>query len=58
MSHGNVVLPFPGDTSKYILFHQTALNLNYSELYYSIIDMTLDGGLSGVNSMRITFKCN
>jgi len=42
-SHINTILPFPGDSTKYILFHQYATVLNYS-----LIDMTLDGGLGGV----------
>jgi len=49
--NGNLILPFPGDSSKYILFHQTAnynANLRSTELYYSIIDMNLDSGLGGV----------
>jgi hypothetical protein len=47
LSNGNVVLPWPDDTTKYILFHQTGnynLNLASSELYYSIIDITGDNG--------------
>ncbi len=50
--HSNIVLPWPGDTDKYVLFHQTG---NYdvniikaSETYYSVIDMGLHGGLGGV----------
>jgi hypothetical protein len=46
-----LLLPWPADSSKYVLFHQTAnTNLNFmaSELYYSIIDMSLDSGLGGV----------
>jgi hypothetical protein len=49
LPHGNIILPYPGDSSKYILFHQTAnQNLISNELFYSIIDMNLDGGLGGV----------
>jgi hypothetical protein len=50
-AHSNILLPWPGDSSKYILFHQTGnFNLNFmsSELYYSVIDMNLDSGLGGV----------
>jgi len=55
-AHANVVLPYPGDSTKYILFHQTG---NYSvgvmatEIYQTIIDMTLDGGLGGVIQKNI-----
>ncbi|MBL0102935.1 MAG: T9SS type A sorting domain-containing protein [Bacteroidetes bacterium] len=48
----NLVIPFPDDSTKYYLFHDTSddmfgtwVTLN---LYYSVIDMTLDGGLGGV----------
>jgi hypothetical protein len=51
--HSCVLLPFPGDSSRFILFHETGnSNLNYmaSELFYSVIDMNLDSGLGGVVS--------
>jgi hypothetical protein len=55
--HSNIILPWPGDTSLYILFHQTGnYNINNSsssELYYSIIDMTLDNGMGGVIQKNI-----
>jgi hypothetical protein len=48
----NLIIPFPEDSTKYYLFHETsddALNTKSSfYLYYSIIDMTLDNGLGGV----------
>jgi hypothetical protein len=50
-AHASVFLPFPGDSSKYVLFHQTGtdnVNLKSSYLYYSVIDMNLNGGLGGV----------
>lgn len=54
-SHANLIVPFPGDSNKYVLFHQTGnynlINSVATELYYTIIDMTLDGGLGAV-----TFK--
>ena len=47
--HGNLFLPYPGDSNKYILFHQSAdINLFSKELYYTVIDMSLDSGLGGV----------
>ncbi len=51
MPNCNVFLPWPGDTTKYILFHMVAnpsISYRSSELFYSIIDMTLDNGLGGV----------
>ena len=56
----NLIIPFPGDSSKYYLFHQTIDDfLTYCSLhlYYSIVDMTLDGGLGAViqkNSVLLT----
>ncbi|TAH42884.1 MAG: T9SS type A sorting domain-containing protein [Bacteroidetes bacterium] len=48
----NLVLPMPGDNSKFYLIHSTADDMSNTYatyyLYYSIIDMTLDGGLGGV----------
>lgn len=48
----NIILPFPGDSNKYVLFHhggsQADPNSQPLISYYSVIDMTLDGGLGGV----------
>lgn len=52
MSYNNVIVPFPGDSNKYVLFHHTATFNGFyyptNELLYSTIDMTLDNGLGGV----------
>ncbi|MCX6897052.1 MAG: hypothetical protein NTZ16_16510, partial [Verrucomicrobia bacterium] len=49
---GNLVIPIPGDSTKYYLFHQTDDDYHFTNvslyLYYSIIDMSLDGGLGAV----------
>lgn len=52
LPQGNLVIPFPDDSMKYYLFHEscdvigaTFATLN---LYYSVIDMSLDGGLGAV----------
>jgi hypothetical protein len=51
LPQADLVLPYPGDAKKYYLIHQT---IDYSfltlNLYYSIIDMSLDGGLGAVIS--------
>ena len=53
LPYGNLFLPWPGDTSKFVLFHMVG-NLSLSatlaatELYYSLIDHNLAGGLGGV----------
>ncbi len=48
--HTNVVLPFPGDSSKYIMIQQLR-----NEIFYNIIDMTMDGGLGAVTQKNVTF---
>ena len=53
--NANFFLPFPSDTDKYILFHQTGdynnppLNTS-SAIYYSVIDISLSNGLGEVIS--------
>jgi hypothetical protein len=50
-SHSTIILPFPGDSLKYYLFHQTSnylINNLASELFYTVIDLSLNGGLGGV----------
>jgi len=47
--YGNVFLPYPGDSTYYVLFHQTELSNDYiMGIYSSVIDIQLDGGLGGV----------
>jgi len=50
--HTNFFLPYPDDSTQYVLFHQTGNNninnAKATEVYYSIIDMNLNGGLGGV----------
>lgn len=55
MPNANLFLPMPNDTNKYVLFHQVAnynapVGLDALEIYYSIIDKSLNGGLGGVVS--------
>jgi hypothetical protein len=57
MPYANIFLPMPGDTNKYVLFHQSAelsLNLACPVIYYSIIDISLNAGLGGVVSKNDT----
>jgi len=48
----NLVIPIPGDSMRYYLFHETVddVGVTWSSyyLFYSIIDMNLDGGLGAV----------
>ncbi len=52
ISQANLIIPFPDDTSKFYLFHETIDDYGNSNctfyLYYSIIDMTMDSGLGAV----------
>ena len=52
LAFSNLILPFPGDSLKYILFHHGFLEDGLQDPTYaimqSIIDMTLDGGLGGI----------
>ena len=45
----NIILTYPGDSNKYVLFHHTGTTIGAYppalELYYSIVDITGDGGL-------------
>jgi Secretion system C-terminal sorting domain len=53
---GNIVLPFPGDSNKYILLHHTSdVGPNYSSnsLFMTIIDMTLDNGNGAIISKNV-----
>jgi hypothetical protein len=55
---GNIFLPYPGDNSKYILFHQTELDQSstYQGIYKSVIDITLDSGFGAVTQKNDTIK--
>lgn len=46
----NVFIPYPGDTSKFVLFHMTGNwdTLPSTELYYSIVNLSLNNGLGAV----------
>lgn len=44
----DAIIPYPGDSNKYVLFHQTVIwnGVSYvgNALYYNVIDITLDSG--------------
>jgi hypothetical protein len=48
----NIMLPFPGDSSKYVLFHEMGATWlpDSMQCFYSIIDMSLNNGLGAVIS--------
>jgi hypothetical protein len=46
-----LIIPYPNDSTKYYLFHETVKNFNLgypTEINFSAIDMTLDNGLGGL----------
>ncbi|MCX6292390.1 MAG: hypothetical protein NT126_11600, partial [Bacteroidetes bacterium] len=52
LPQGNLIIPFPGDSMKYYLFHETFDDYGNTYctlyLYYSVIDMVLDSGRGAV----------
>ncbi len=54
---GNLIIPLPNDTDKYYLFHETSDDYGNTyctlNLYYSIIDMTLDNGKGAVTQKNV-----
>ena len=51
MTQGLIIVPDPGDSMKYYIFHITKPPLTIGDrLYYSIIDMSLNGGMGEVVS--------
>lgn len=47
---GALIVPYPADKNKYYIFSLTSMEQgdNYGRLYYSTVDMTLDGGLGNI----------
>ncbi|MBK6641578.1 MAG: hypothetical protein IPG39_10210 [Bacteroidetes bacterium] len=60
LPYGNIILPMPSDSTRYVLFHQTgnynSSTLASSEIFYSTIDMSLDGGLGAVTEKTILLQ--
>ena len=51
LPQANLVIPFPGDSTKYYLFHETlevTIPARTFYLYYSVIDMSLNTGLGAL----------
>jgi hypothetical protein len=54
----DIIIPFPNDSNKYYLFHQSLEYYNIyasSQIYYSVIDMTLNNGMGDVTQKNISF---
>ena len=54
-TQGLLILPFPGDSLHYYIFSKMQHNSQIN-LYYTVVDMSLDGGLGGVvqKNIRLT----
>ena len=52
IGQADIIIPFPDDSMKYYLFHETSeyagTNYQPKNLFQSIVDMSLDGGLGAV----------
>lgn len=59
LTQGNLIIPVPNDNTKYYLFHLTIDDYGITNasffLYYSIIDMSLQGGLGEVVQKECSF---
>ncbi len=57
LEYANVILPWPGDTTKYAMFHHTLFYdgqyYTVKELLMTVIDMTLDNGKGGVTTKNM-----
>mgnify|MGYP001194478195 FL=1 len=54
--YANTLIPYPADSSKYVLFHHSTEYDGFSypvySINYSVIDITKDGGLGAVDSVQ------
>jgi len=60
ISQDVVIVPIPGDPDKYYVFHNAGNEMGFTGVSYSIVDMTLNGGLGDVdvNEKNILFQGN
>lgn len=58
ISQDVVIVPIPGDPNKYYVFHNAGNEMGFTGVGYSIVDMTLNGGLGDVdvNEKNIVFQ--
>ena len=52
VSQSVVIVPKPDDAGKYYIFSNSANNLAHPGLRYSVVDMSLDGGLGAVDTVE------
>ncbi len=56
----NVFLPYPGDSTKYVLIHKTLWGILFPEmagLYRTVVDLNLNGGLGWFTNCINFKKC-
>ncbi|MCB9267427.1 MAG: PKD domain-containing protein [Lewinellaceae bacterium] len=58
LPQGGIILPWPEDSNRYVLFHQVKAygsggSLFGGDLRYTIVDKRLNGGLGGVTQKRV-----
>ena len=60
ISQDVVIVPIPGDPDKYYVFHNAGNEMGFTGVSYSIVDMTLNGGLGDVdvNEKNVLFQGN
>lgn len=60
ISQDVVIVPIPGDPDKYYVFHNAGNEMGFTGVSYSIVDMTLNGGLGDVdtNEKNILIQSN
>jgi len=56
-SQGLLILPIPNDSNRYYIFHKTQYN-SKNNLYYSIVDMSLNSGLGELVVKNIQIPCD
>lgn len=58
LPQADIIIPFPDDSNKFYLFHQSMEYLSVysaSQTYYSVIDMTKNNGMGDVTLKNISF---
>ncbi len=60
MPYANLFLPMPDDSNKYVLFHQVLdyTTANVPNIFYTTVDITLNGGLGAVISKNNIIATN
>ncbi len=57
-TQNSLIIPFPSDTNKFYIFTTEANERLLNGLQYSVVDMTLDGGLGAVTTKNVQLLDN